>query len=166
MQHSFKDDTSGLRIGHCISANGREYMAIAKKMAADPGKVASHLRRRGNGMFLHLFPDLVPHQNQELTFYLEEGMINWMSKKMGLTFETEMEAGGNVCFANSLEVRDDFKISFSPLDILDYIYGVLHTTTYNEESKDFLKMNPPGLPYPKDSAAFWESIKLGKKSDD
>jgi len=165
MQHFLKDGTIGLSIGHQISTDGREYIVIAR-MTVDPGKVVSRLGKRGYSMFLRLFPDLVLDQHQELAFYLDEGMINWMSKKTGLIFEAEMEASGNVCFANSLEVRDDFKISFSSLDVLNYIYGVLHTTTYNKEHKDFLKMNPPGLPYPKDSAAFWESVKLGKKSDD
>src|SRR5690554_5025345 len=51
--------------------------------------------------------------------------------------------------------------AFSPLDILDYIYAVLHSPTYREKYKEFLKIDFPRVPYPKDAATFWQLIKLG-----
>lgn len=38
--------------------------------------------------------------------------------------------------------------SFSPLDILDYIYAVLHSPKYREKYKEFLKIDFPRVPYP------------------
>jgi very-short-patch-repair endonuclease len=50
---------------------------------------------------------------------------------------------------------------FAPIDILDYIYAVLHSPTYREKYKEFLKIDFPRVPYPQDSATFWQLVKLG-----
>jgi len=51
--------------------------------------------------------------------------------------------------------------SFAPIDILDYIYAVLHSPTYREKYKEFLKIDFPRVPYPKDANTFWQLVKLG-----
>lgn len=50
---------------------------------------------------------------------------------------------------------------FTPLDILDYIYAILHSPTYREKYKEFLKIDFPRVPYPKDKNTFWQLVKLG-----
>jgi very-short-patch-repair endonuclease len=50
---------------------------------------------------------------------------------------------------------------FAPIDILDYIYAVLHSPTYREKYKEFLKIDFPRVPYPKDKDTFWQLVKLG-----
>jgi len=50
---------------------------------------------------------------------------------------------------------------FAPIDILDYIYAVLHSPTYREKYKEFLKIDFPRVPYPKDADTFWQLVKLG-----
>ncbi len=50
---------------------------------------------------------------------------------------------------------------FAPIDILDYIYAVLHNPTYREKYKEFLKIDFPRVPYPKDKDTFWQLVKLG-----
>jgi len=42
----------------------------------------------------------------------------------------------------------------SPEDIFDYIYGVLHSPDYRAKFKEFLKVDFPRIPYPKDAAEF------------
>ncbi len=51
--------------------------------------------------------------------------------------------------------------TFAPIDILDYIYAVLHSPTYREKYKEFLKIDFPRVPYPKDPKTFWQLVKLG-----
>jgi very-short-patch-repair endonuclease len=51
--------------------------------------------------------------------------------------------------------------TFAPIDILDYIYAVLHSPTYREKYKEFLKIDFPRVPYPKDAKTFWQLVKLG-----
>ena len=48
-----------------------------------------------------------------------------------------------------------------PEDILDYIYAVLHSPSYREKYKEFLKIDFPRVPYPKDKKIFKELVKLG-----
>jgi len=50
---------------------------------------------------------------------------------------------------------------FAPIDILDYIYAVLHSPTYREKYKEFLKIDFPRVPYPKNPNTFWQLVKLG-----
>jgi predicted helicase len=52
---------------------------------------------------------------------------------------------------------------FTPIDILDYIYAVLHCPTYRERYKEFLKIDFPRIPYPEDAKTFWKLVKLGEK---
>lgn len=51
---------------------------------------------------------------------------------------------------------------FYPIDILDYIYAFLHSPTYREKYKEFLKIDFPRVPYPT-SNNFMPLVKLGKQ---
>jgi len=53
------------------------------------------------------------------------------------------------------------KKSFAPIDILDYIYAVLYSPTYREKYKEFLKIDFPRVPYPKNKDIFWQLVGLG-----
>ena len=49
----------------------------------------------------------------------------------------------------------------SPEDIFDYIYVVLHSPNYREKYKEFLKIDFPCVPYPKNKKTFKELVSLG-----
>ncbi len=53
------------------------------------------------------------------------------------------------------------KSSFTPLDLLDYIYAVLHSPAYREKYREFLKIDFPRVPYPENSDKFWQLVSLG-----
>ena len=53
------------------------------------------------------------------------------------------------------------KSIIAPIDILDYVYAVLHSSSYREKYKDFLKSDFPRIPAAKDSKSFWELVNLG-----
>jgi predicted helicase len=80
-----------------------------------------------------------------------------------LAFVPEKELEGNVCMANNDEIRPEFRQTLAPIDVLDYIYAVLHSPTYREKYKEFLKIDFPKIPYPKDSKTFWELVALGSQ---
>ncbi len=49
----------------------------------------------------------------------------------------------------------------SPEDIFDYIYAVLYSPSYRGKYKEFLKIDFPRVPYPKDAKIFRELVMLG-----
>jgi len=51
----------------------------------------------------------------------------------------------------------------SPEDIFDYIYGVLHSPIYRAKFKEFLKVDFPRIPYPKDAAEFLRFRDAGRE---
>lgn len=51
----------------------------------------------------------------------------------------------------------------TPENILDYIYAVLHSPTYREKYKEFLKIDFPRVPYPENKDKFFALAKLGEK---
>lgn len=53
--------------------------------------------------------------------------------------------------------------SRTPEDIFDYIYAVLHSPSYREKYKEFLKIDFPRVPYPKDKKQFEGLVALGRE---
>ena len=85
-------------------------------------------------------------QSKERTPNLKAEIVKQIAGILALTFTNEKETT---------------KDTFAPVDILDYIYGVLHSLTYREKYKEFLKIDFPRVPYPKDQDTFWKLVKLG-----
>ena len=90
-------------------------------------------------------------------------ILNTHTSKGGECREKESEdsppVGGVGCEAS----RGGSNEYFTPIDLLDYIYAVLHSPTYREKYKEFLKIDFPRVPYPKDKAKFWLLVDLGSQ---
>jgi predicted helicase len=50
---------------------------------------------------------------------------------------------------------------FTPEDLLDYIYAVLHSPNYREKYKEFLKIDFPRIPLPENADEFWKFVSKG-----
>jgi predicted helicase len=55
------------------------------------------------------------------------------------------------------------KDEFSPEDLLDYIYAVLHSKTYRENYKEFLKIDFPRVPFDVSKTVFRNMLELGRE---
>jgi predicted helicase len=99
---------------------------------------------------LYIYPNKTNQQNAfettERVPNLNMEIVNQIATGLGLTFTNEKEETAN---------------TFAPIDLLDYIYAVLHSPTYREKYKEFLKIDFPRVSYPKDQDAFWKLAKLG-----
>jgi len=51
--------------------------------------------------------------------------------------------------------------SFSSLNVLDYVYAVLHSPNYRYRYREFLKSDYPKIPYPINNEIFRDLVKLG-----
>lgn len=116
---------------------------------------------------LYLYPETDNRQTISQTYTktpnFNPEIVNQIASKLSLSFtnEKEIPSEGEVCFINSVEVRPEFRITFAPIDVLDYIYAVLHSPSYRETYKEFLKIDFPRAPYPTDTTVFWELVVLG-----
>ncbi len=57
----------------------------------------------------------------------------------------------------------NLKEEYQPEDILDYIYAVLHSPSYREKYKEFLKTDFPRVPAPEDDVQFHTLAAFGKE---
>ena len=55
------------------------------------------------------------------------------------------------------------KFKTTPEQVFDYIYGVLHTPSYREKYKEFLKIDFPRIPYPENKEQFERIVSIGNK---
>jgi predicted helicase len=53
--------------------------------------------------------------------------------------------------------------TFCPIDVFDYIYAILHSPTYREKYREFLKIDFPRVPYPENAGQFFALAALGAK---
>ena len=55
------------------------------------------------------------------------------------------------------------KDKFAPIDLIDYIYAILHSPAYREKYKEFLKVDFPRVPYPKGAEQFRRISAIGSE---
>lgn len=90
--------------------------------------------------------------------YLYEDLDNSRHPNFDSTIIKKFADGLKLKFT---EEKTDEKDTFAPIDVLDYIYAVLHSPKYRETYKEFLKIDFPKIPYPKDKSKFWKLVTLG-----
>lgn len=163
MKHFIKEDNLGLVIGRQGQVVGsmKWNLSFITKSMSD-----FNLFYRGGGMLFPIYVysnettiDQRPHRTPNLNM----DIVSKLCEILQMQFVAE-KTEGNVCFANNNdELQDEYKEVFAPIDILDYIYAVLHSPTYRDRYKEFLKIDFPRVPYPKDKGTFWQLVKLGSE---
>ena len=79
---------------------------------------------------------------------LDKDIVKTIANRLNLNFTPEKENDNN---------------TFASIDLLDYIYAVLHSPTYRERYKEFLKIDFPRVPHPTDKNQFRKLAKLGSE---
>jgi len=141
------------RQGQVVGSDGGWNIVYITNSIAD-----QNIFYRGGGTVFPLY--LYPENKDQTRAYeskapnLKPEMVKVFAEKVELQFDYEKKfpplagAGGG---------------SFAPIDIFDYIYAVLHSPTYRERYKEFLKIDFPRVPYPENAAQFWKLVELGGK---
>ncbi len=149
MQHFIKGENVGIDLCRQLISDSYSHIFVTNKIV-DDSFVSNKSRERGYVFPLYLYPDNPEQQiilpAVERTPNLNTDIIKPIAEKLGLTFTNEKETTEK---------------TFAPIDILDYIYAVLHSPNYREKYKEFLKIDFPRVPYPKDKNTFWQLVKLG-----
>lgn len=149
MRHFQNGENIGLMTCRQSAINSWEHIGITK-LIADDSRVSNRSRERGYIYPLYLYPETKQNEmfaSVERTPNLNAEIVGRIADKLQLTFTNEKEI-------------DDG--TFAPIDVLDYIYAVLHSPSYREKYKEFLKIDFPRVPFPKDEEIFWQLVSLGK----
>lgn len=120
------------------------YYFVCNQMVAD-GYIRSD--NKGGETVAPLYLYTIENSKTVRTPNLNSEIVKDISDKLGLPFAPDSDGG-----------KTD---SFAPIDLLDYIYAVLHSPKYRETYKEFLKIDFPRVPYPTDKEMFWKMVKLG-----
>ena len=142
---------------------GENIGLVAAKRQSSPGSYNNvfitnkvnegHFRVDINYVFpLYLYPDADSGQ---------QNLGDRSSRKPNLNLDLVKEIATNLKmeFAHGEEQRRND--AFRPEDLLDYIYAVLHSPSYRETYRDFLKTDFPRTSFPADKEQFLALVKLG-----
>ena len=134
----------GLVFSKIVAGNYAFNDVFVTKNIIEKGVLAMRVSNAGYTMPLYIYEDLDnsrhPNFNSEIIQRFSDGL--------------------NLIFT---EEKTDEKDTFAPIDVLDYIYAVLHSQKYRETYKEFLKIDFPKVPYPTDKEKFWKLVALGTK---
>lgn len=90
-------------------------------------------------------------------------IVSQIEKSLGLSFINVNEPH-RVCFASqNTELQDAYKLVFSTVDLLDYLYASLIS---DQQSAEKIQLQNPALapiPYPTDNLTFWRLVATGRK---
>ncbi|WP_458402368.1 type ISP restriction/modification enzyme [Candidatus Avelusimicrobium sp.] len=146
MKHFINKDNLSLHVPRQCKKEWK-YVFISKCIS-DSGLTAMGISNGAGNVFpLYIYND----ENDQISvrepnFNIE--IIKEIENKTGLIFTKEQE-NNTRCFA--------------PIDVLDYIYGILHSNKYRQKYNELLKIDFPRIPYPKDANYFRQIASLGRK---
>lgn len=148
MKHLLRDNVALLT---CRQQSTFDFQhVLVTKNIADMCSVSLQTKETGYAFPLYTYPEFSRQQEIGQVVKripnLKSEIVNKIANNLRLTFTNE---------------KVDIEGNFAPIDILDYIYAVLHSPTYREKYKEFLKIDFPRVPYPKDKETFWQLVKLG-----
>lgn len=100
-------------------------------------------------------------------FMIESGAISLQTKEWGYIFSLFLfDKDGNKIPNLKKEIVDRIEQivgKAEPEDIFDYIYAVLYSPSYRKKYKEFLKIDFPRIPFPKDTDQFKKLVAKGKE---
>jgi len=150
MKHFLGGDNIGLMTCRQAAVDSWDLVGVTK-LVADDSRVSNRSRERGYIFPLYLYPQSTDQQTLGVNI---ERKPNLNSEIVG-----KISSGLNIQFASEKKVTEGE--TFTPEDLLHYIYAILHSPTYRKTYKEFLKIDFPRIPYPSDIKLFRQLVKLG-----
>ena len=147
MQHFIKGNNVGLLTCRRQSSFDFQHVFISN-IVTDRCTVSLQTSETTYVFPLYTYSDETAFEDDSRTPNLDITIVNKIAECLALEFENEKSGSAK---------------KFAPIDLLDYIYAVLHSPSYRERYKEFLKVDFPRVPYPVDVKTFWKLVKLGKK---
>ena len=157
MQHMVAKENYGLLL--CKQQSTFDFQhAFITKYLSDKCSVSLQTKEASYHFPLYLYHNDKSHLN-----------FGEASKTPNLDFKliSQFASGINHTFVSDENILVDLPTNVMgaiyPLNVMDYIYSVLHSPSYREKYKEFLKIDFPRVPYPTDADKFWKLVALGKE---
>ena len=90
-------------------------------------------------------------------------IIQRAADNLNLMFSSSDDFRGNICFADSPEVRSDFRETFTSSDLQNCLYAILYSLDNKQNGMKFLDMDLFHALIPTDNSAFWKLVEQGKE---
>jgi len=148
MQHFLRGKNVGLVTARQCVGNW-QYVMCTKNIC--DFNLTGKAGRFGSGSVFPLYIYLEANKlfgNEKRKPNLDEIIVNEIAKTVDLKFESEKSGDTD---------------KFAPIDLLDYIYAVLHSPAYREKYKEFLKIDFPRVPFPESAEQFRRLAALGSE---
>jgi predicted helicase len=165
MQHFLNGENIGLITARSNKSETCDHFYISKNiMETKCGE-----RTIQSAIFpLYLYPEITAQQTldgkTERTPNLNPEIVKQIEEGLGIAFVSEKTTLSGFGTLKGLDDTDkELPKTFAPIDILDYIYAVLHSPSYREKYKEFLKIDFPRVPYPKSTRQFIDLVDLGSQ---
>lgn len=156
MQHFLKSNNIGLITVNRVPSNQNPpYVFIAKSLIVN-GTIRSDSVSIDSILPLYVYPN----NNQS---DLLDNKKRTPNLDMNLVKQLIANVGEYTWINDHVEKDLSDKRKVSPLDILDYVYATLHSPSYREKYKDFLKSDFPRVPVARDRDGFWKLVALGER---
>ncbi len=147
MQHFLLGENVGLTVCRQFKGSDAFYHSFITKHIFESSLVSNKTSEIGSGFPLYLYPiDGELNDGRERRPNLDMKIVEKIAQSLGLSFTEE---------------KQENQTTFAPIDILDYIYAILHSPHYREKYKEFLKTDFPYIPYPNEPKIFWQLVSLG-----
>lgn len=146
----FFQENIGIAVPRQLSKVGFYHILVTKNIT-DACYISTRTKEQNQVYPLYTYNDSAQTSIEGTTSRipnLDVKIVNEIADKLGLRFTNE---------------KSEEEGTFAPIDLLDYIYAVLHSPNYREMYKEFLKIDFPRIPYPVDSVSFWKLVALGKQ---
>ncbi len=182
MQHLLKDNLAFI----CSRQSSSEWKHIFISKLIGDFNITGNAGTNGSGYYfpLYLYPETTTQHN--LLNDLNEGtgrdlsvqsdlsarkrvpnlnmeIVNKMAAQLGIPFVAEKSTLLNSPPLEGCPTGGVVNNEFAPIDILDYIYAVLHSPSYRSTYAAFLKIDFPRVPYPKNQQQFIDLVALGSQ---
>ena len=139
-------------------AESNYYHCFLSSEIADACLISNKTKEQNQVFPLYLYPETTTQTsllNEVIrTPNLNMEIVNKMANDLGMYFAPEKP---------DYTTQTEETNQLYPIDILDYIYAVLHSPSYREKYKEFLKIDFPRVPYPKNQRQFIDLVDLGSQ---
>ncbi|MGL5982729.1 MAG: type ISP restriction/modification enzyme [Cetobacterium sp.] len=150
MKNFIKNENIGLCLCRQFKTGNNYHHAFISNKIIESSFVSNKTSEITSVFPLYLYKDKI---NDEFSFLkkneripnLDLEIVEIISKKINSIFTFEKQEGD----------------TFTPENILDYIYAILYSSNYREIYKEFLKIDFPKIPYPKNKDNFLQMVNLG-----